>query len=598
VGCFALFIVLITLTGCPQRNAPRRPVDDSQGINEDSVESKNETSEKEYRNASIPSLSPRILSNREPKANDWFEDVASDVKLDFVYDDSSASGFYQLIESIGGGIAWSDFDCDGWQDVWVTGGGDLSVVMGKLKASGQPSGLFRNRNGATFQALGNVAFHDTAPFYSHGCTVADLDHDGFDDVLVAGFEGVQFWQNLGDGTFEEMSASLEFESSIWNITPVAADYDNDGLLDIYLLTYADWHPDAERKCKNDQGVRDVCGPSIFPGQRDIIFHNTGEQFENVSEQFDLFDENRGLGVVGVDFDQNGFIDFAVVNDVHQNQLYFNEDGTSFEEQGVLAGMAFSINGGREGSMGIDIGDFDRNGKADLWYCNYARQDNSLLQNMDGTGFLNVTDKYRLGGVSFPWVGFGTGFADFDGDGWEDLFVINGHVAYEWLDSPFYQPAQLFQNVSGTEFREIKDDAGAYFETPRSGRGSATVDYDNDGDLDLSVLHQNEPMVLLKNRHAEKPWVRVQLIGTKSDRNAVGASARIETSAGPLVRWRRAGGNYLSHSDERLLFALTEDGPVDVTITWLGGQQELFENLTLRQTHLLVEGSGTHVSAQN
>jgi hypothetical protein len=533
---------------------------------------------------------------RPARESDWFADKSEESNLSFTYHDGSDGQCYQLLESVGGGVAIFDADKDQRQDLFITGGGRVSTSDGNIVVAGLPGGLFRQSSSNRYVSVGVQAkVSEPANLYTHGCTVLDFDSDGFGDLFVAGFEGVQLWHNSGDGTFVDVAATLGIEARGWNVSAAAGDFNRDGLVDIYLLTYADWKPDANQKCMNDQGLRDICGPTLYPGSRDHLFENTGTGFHDVTERVQLVPANRGLGLVTADIDENGFLDMIVVNDVQENQLYLGDESGVFHETGVLAGVAYSNTGEREGSMGVDLGDFDADGRPDLWYTNYTQQDNSLLKNLSGRGFVHSADVAGLSGVSRPWVGFGTGFADFDGDGWEDLFVANGHVAYERRDSPYFQPPQFFRNQQGERFVELKSEGGAYFDSTWSGRGAAKGDLNDDGALDLVIVHQNEPAAVLMNRHQIQNWVSVILVGTGSDRNSIGAVASVADSGRILKRWVLGGGSYLSHSDSRLYFALSQSEPADVTVTWLGGTEEKFVGLKPGMTHTLVEGRGQHVA---
>ncbi|MDX1967482.1 MAG: CRTAC1 family protein [Planctomycetaceae bacterium] len=522
-------------------------------------------------------------------------DAAPEAGLSSTYHDGSQSGCYELIESVGGGAASFDFDRDGRQDLFFTGGGDLTPLSdGKsIRISGRSGHLLRHCEAHRFEDVTQIAGVDDHSLYTHGCTILDCDADGFDDLLVAGYGGLRLWLNRGDGTLQERAAELGLISNIWNVSAAAADYDRDGFVDVYVLTYAEWAPDIHRTCLNDQQLRDICGPTSYPGSRDALFRNTGAGFTDVRDQVGLAPGNRGLGLVAADIDNNGYIDFAVVNDVEENQLYLNDADSHFREEAVLWGIAYSHTGEREGSMGIDLGDFDNDGFPDLWYTNYAQQDNSLLRNAGGSGFVHSASLVGLAAVSRQWVGFGTLLTDFDGDGWDDLFVANGHVAYERRDSPYYQPPQLFRNNQGRRFVEVTRDGGPYFDGTWSGRGALKTDVNEDGAWDLVVVHQNEPAVLLRNRLPPKSWIRLDLIGTHSDRNAVGAVVSIRQGEHITKRWKPGGGSYLSHSDPRVLFPLVDDTPVDVTVLWLGRQAEEFRELSTQCTHVLVEGRRSH-----
>jgi hypothetical protein len=530
----------------------------------------------------------------QPDADAWFEDTAAQMAVDFAYRDGSESGCYQLLESVGGGVLVTDYDGDGWQDLFLPGGGSLQRTDQSIQVAGHSSGLFRNGQ-TIFTNITVSAGCDADNLYTHGGTVTDIDADGFEDLVVCGFGGIQIWMNCGDGTYQEASENLQIASTKWNVSCAAADYDLDGLTDLYILTYADWKPDSTRQCMNDRGLRDICGPTLFEGEADLLFHNLGHTFEDTHAQAGLVPANRGLGIVSTDLDGNGHPDFAVVNDVQENQLYLNDNGQSFAEEALVWGMAYSATGEREGSMGVDVADYNRDGLPDLWYTNYAQQDNNLLRRTSGTGFVPAADIVGLAGVSRPWVGFGTGFADLNGDGWSDLVVINGHVAYERRDSPYFQPPQLFQNRNGERFVDVSEQGGTYFAGTRSGRGSAFADLDNDGSSDLIVSHQNDPVAVLRNTHSASDWTMINLVGTTADRMAVGATVTLLESEQICRQWRMSGGSYLSQSDRRLLFKSDSDSGVNVEVTWPGGQQEVFSGLQTQTVNTLIQGRGQHVT---
>jgi len=543
--------------------------------------------------ASLPFAKPVVREMRVLRDDDWFEDRASDLEIDFSYHDGSDAGCYQLLESVGGGVAVLDYDGDGWVDLFFTGGGALAKGDNSIRIEGRAAGLFRNCDATMMSNATVQAGMSTSATYTHGATVADLNADGFQDVIVAGFGALEVWVNTGDGVFDEQSEYLGLRSNEWNVSPIAADINNDGLLDIYIMTYTDWQPDPERFCLNDKQLHDICGPTMFPGSRDLVFLNNGQRFEDISATAGIVAQNRGLGAVAADLDDNGFIDFVVVNDVQENQLYFNSGTLPWSEDGVLGGIAYSNSGEREGSMGVDIADFNGDGGPDLWYTNYTHQNNSLLRNVEGSGFVHCAELLGLAGDSRSWVGFGTGFGDFNGDGWSDLYVINGHVAYDRLDSPYFQPPQLFVNQRGERYRQVSANGGPYFDHHRSGRGAAVLDWNNDGGLDLAVVHQNEPVALLTNRLASPVWLSLDVVGTIVERLAVGARVEVATSGRSQTQWKISGGGYASHKDGRLLFALPDDSPVTVTVTWLGGTKEVHENL-LPGSYKLVEKSDAYV----
>tara|TARA_R110002072_G_scaffold13481_3_gene56956 strand:+ start:16460 stop:18259 length:1800 start_codon:yes stop_codon:yes gene_type:complete len=584
VGSFAL---VLSQSGC---NSEVKKTDKTEATTEVHSDERHRDAPQD---APLPFASPVSREMRELREDDWFEDRSAALGIDFSYRDGSNTGCYQLLESVGGGVAVLDYDGDGWVDLFFTGGGSLAERDDSIQIEGHPAGLFRNCDAATMADVSASAGLGSGKTYTHGASVADLNADGFQDVVVAGFGAMQVWINTGDGTFIEQGDMLGLHSKSWNVSPAAADINNDGLVDIYVLTYAEWLPDPKRVCLNDKQLHDICGPTMFPGSRDVVFVNNGQQFDDVSATAGIIEQNRGLGIVTADLDDNGFIDFVVVNDVQENQLYLNSGSLPWSEDGVLGGIAYSESGEREGSMGIDLADFDGDGGPDLWYTNYTHQDNSLLRNIEGSGFVHCAGLFGLSGDSRSWVGFGTGFGDFNGDGWPDLYVINGHVAYDRLDSPYFQPPQLFVNQQGKRYRQISQNGGPYFDHDRSGRGSAVLDWNNDGGLDLAVVHQNEPVALLTNQIASSPWLSIDLVGTTVERSAVGARVKVQTSERPQTQWKISGGGYASHKDGRLLFALPDTNPVTVTVTWLGGTEEVHKAL-LPGSYKVVEGADAYV----
>jgi len=572
------FFILVFVVGCQSK-----PTED---LTEMAAQPRSVVGASEARTAArLPFVVPVVRTIRPVRSDDWFVDMSDSQGLDFVYRDGSESGCYQLLESVGGGAAVLDFDLDCLPDVCVAGGGSIENVAGRVVIHGRGVGLFRQGSLGQFDDVTCLADVGSVSLYSHGVTTSDMNSDGFPDLIIAGYGGVQFWLSCGDGSFMQPQQLLAVSADRWNVAAVAGDIDNDALIDLYVLTYAQWNPSLDPVCVNDQQLQDICGPTKYFGEQDRCYRNDGLDWKEVTTEAGIVPGNRGLGVVAADVDANGWLDFFVVNDVEANQLYLNGGALPLQESGVLAGVAYSNTGQREGSMGVDLADFDGDGLPDLWYTNYSHQDNSLLRNVGAGGFIHQGDVMGLAGVSRKWVGFGTGFGDFDNDGWPDLYVVNGHVAYERLDAPYFQPPQLFRNDVGKRYQEVTDKGGPYFDHWRSSRGAATCDFNNDGALDLIIVHQNEPVSVLENRQLPKQWLRVRLVGTQTERTATGAKVEVKTSRRSYHQWVIGGGSYLSNSDRRLLFALPDAEIVNVTVTWLGGAT---------QTHQLTPASYTIV----
>lgn len=542
------------------------------------------------RNAKIPFFEKRTESPRPPRDDDWFEDITQAAGIDFTYRDGQEAGFYQLVENLGGCVGMLDYDKDGDMDLFLTGGGSMSGPP--IEIAGRPSVFYRNEGDFRFTDVTQEVGVQGGDYYSHGCAVGDFDRDGWPDIHVAGFHGCSLYRNNQEGGFEDVTASSGLVADRWCVTGAWLDVDNDGWLDLYVITYCDWLPDHTRRCLNDLELRDICGPSLFPGDRDYLWRNKGDgTFEDVADKAGLHERSRALGVVAADMDEDGWMDIFVANDVQENHLYRGGREFPLDQAGLLSGVAYSTTGTREGSMGVDVGDFDGDGRLDLWYANYSNQDNSLMSNFNATGFVGASAPTGLLGVSRMWVGFGTGFADFDSDGWLDLFVANGHVSYERLDSRYRQPAQLFHSQAGQRFVDVSEQGGPYFSIDHVGRGAAVGDLDNDGGLDLVISHQNDPVVVLRNRRPAENWVSVLLRGERSNTDAIGAKVTAKYGDRQLARWIRGGGGYASSFDPRILFPAVDDAPVSVTVQWPNGAVEVFPELAQRKTHELVEGTG-------
>lgn len=541
--------------------------------------------------AALPNWEELDVASRPPAVGDWFEDVTEHAGVKFSYRDGQQSGFYQLIESVGGGVAIFDYDKDGDVDLFFTGGG--TIVGPPLRLGGLPCAFYRNEGNLQFKNVTEQAGLADSTLYTHGCTVGDFDRDGWQDLFVAGYGGCRLYRNETGQRFRDVTEEAELACPDWNVTACWLDFNNDGWLDLYVVTYADWKPDHTRVCINNLGKQDICSPKYFQGSRDRLWQNNKDgTFEDVSQQAGLVERNLGLGVVAADIDGNGYADIYVANDAGENILYLNDGTLPFSSKGTLYGVARSLAGGLEGSMGVDVGDFDGDSLPDLWYTNYAREDNSLLRLVaQRNGFVNVSDVTGITGKSRVWVGFGTGFADFDNDGWLDLFVSNGHAAYDYGDGPYFQPAQLFRNRNGIRYEEISERGGPYFSVPHAGRGAAVGDLNNDGAVDLVIVHQNQPVTLLRNRNVPTSWFSVHLRGTQSNPDAIGATVSFQYGGRLLTRLVRGGGGYLSHFDSRLVFPTIGERSNSVTVRWPSGHCEVFENLSLGTHHELVEAAG-------
>jgi hypothetical protein len=527
---------------------------------------------------------------------DWFEDATARTGISFRYRNGEEAQRRYILESLGGGAALFDYDNDGDLDLFLTGGGEISP-SDPVVIRGRPGALYRNDGSWTFVDVTQEAGLAGETDYSHGCGVADFDRDGWLDLFVCCFGRSRLYRNTRNGAFIDVSQAAGIAVMGWCTAVAWPDIDGDGWPDLYVARYAAWSPQGDLACYNSRGQRDVCSPTVYPGEPDRLFRNRGDgQFDEITRQAGLSDSGKGLGVVAADLDDDGFVDLYVARDEVAKDLYRGGPVLPLVETAQKAGVAASEFGVPEGSMGIDVGDYDGDGRPDLWVTNFENEDNALYRNLEEGSFAYATVSTGLAGQSRRYVGFGTALADFDGDGWLDIFVANGHVFVHGRQSPYRQPAQLFRNVAarGSErrFENVSPRGGSYFRATHVGRGAAVGDLDDDGAPDLVISHQNEPVAVLRNRQRPAHFLRVLLRGMRCHPQAIGARVSIDLGGREVTRFVVSGAGYFSHFDQRVLFPVATDAPRDVTVHWPGGGREVFPALAVDQTHELVEGHGT------
>jgi enediyne biosynthesis protein E4 len=566
-------------------------------------------------------------------ADDLFVDRAAEWGLTFSYW-NGMSGQYYYPEIIGGGAALFDFDQDGDLDVFFPQGALLGsgkpTVLPPAKAGGR---LFRNelisRNGFGPARSGTPRFVDVTEasgirslVYGTGAATGDVDNDGDLDLYVLAFGANQLWKNRGDGTFEDASRAAGVDDPRFSLSASFADLDRDGWLDLYVANYVDFAVEQNIVCYAPSSRRDYCGPSAFPAALHRLYRNRGDgAFEDVSLPSGIAAKaGRGMGVVAVDLDRDGWQDLFVANDGMFNFLWRSLAGKRFEEIGLPAGAAVNADGEAEANMGIAAGDFDADGDDDLYVTHMAGETNTLWVN-DGTGsFEDRTNPARLGAPSLPATGFGTAWIDYDNDGWLDLLAANGAVTEveERVRAgdpyPYAQTHQLFRNLGpspqGIRFADESRAAGAPFRQLEIGRGAAFGDVDNDGDTDALIVNTNGPARLLINQAGDRrPWLGLRLTGrppgARAERDLLGARVAVVRKGGPPL-WRRAAtdGSYAAASDPRLLVGLGEAAPgslgsniMEVRVVWPDGKAEVFPPPPLRTYTTLVQGTGKPVPAQ-
>jgi hypothetical protein len=526
----------------------------------------------------------------------WWRDETSESGVEFTYRNGREGSQLTILESVGGGAALFDFDQDGDVDILIAGGGSISSTS-PISVTGHPCGLFRNEGNGRFADVSHLVGGAEHPRYSHGVFVSDFNRDGFPDALITGFSGCTLLRNDAGKRLIDVTAESGLENSDWNTAAAWADVNRDGWPDLFVISYLEWTPQADPSCGDlKQKIRDVCPPQKYPAARQQLFLNNQQgAFSRVEQATEGSGRGKGLGCVSLDLNGDGWLDFYVANDQVDNQLYLGGPTFPLAEVAVQSGTAGSELGVAEGSMGVDAGDYDGDGLPDLWVTNYELEDNSLYHNAGNGLFQHATVRAGLAGIGRPQVGFGTGFGDFDLDGWLDLFVINGHVLYETGRSGYRQSPFLLHNVGHGPERRYRDitalHGGPWFQGRYAGRGAALGDLDNDGDLDLLVVHQNEPVSLLFNQTQPGNWLILDVRGTTSEPNAVGAVVQYQFEGRNLVRHVHSGGGYLSTFDPRILLPAGPSTSLEVTVRWLTGKAERFKNLRPRFTNLIREGSG-------
>lgn len=522
-----------------------------------------------------------------------FRDRARDWNVDFSYRNSEEDSRYAIVETLGGGVGLFDFDRDGRLDIWCVGGG-------RFQKSGIPVGipgqLFWNRVGS-YRELTHLARLDRVTHYQHGVSAADFDQDGWIDVIVTGYGGLQLWHNLGDGSFEDVTQESGLAvDSLWSSSAAWGDFNRDGQLDLYVAHYVDWSPQKDPPCYTHGEMREVCSPIVFEGLPDSVFQSGGDgRFRDVSAEIGLVDGGKGMSALVADLDLDGDVDVYVGNDTTPRFLYENNAG-KLTERGLISGVSLSREGSAEGSMGTDLGDYDLDGLPDLWVANYEDEMFGLHRNLGGLQFAHVSKETDVDKIGRAFVGWGVVFADWNLDGDEDVFVSNGHVVRHAHRAPIKQYPLLMENLQGQRFRNIADDSGPYFRTAHPGRGAAAGDIDLDGDFDLVVSNINQPVAVLEN---QGPLVghslSVELIGTQSPRTAIGTIVRLFCSESLQIRQWRGGGSFASTGDFRLLFGIPpEQSAKRLEIHWSSGLKQTVDLKPETKSVCVVEGGG-HMS---
>jgi hypothetical protein len=526
-----------------------------------------------------------------------FRDVTQQAGIHFVHN-NGAFGKKFLPETMGPGVAFIDYDNDGWPDIFLVNGMDWP---GHVLKHSTPK-LYHNNHDGTFTEVTHKAGLDVEMF-GMGVAVGDYDNDGYDDLFVTAYGQNHLFHNNGNGTFSDVTQKAgllgpkEFSTSAAWI-----DYDKDGHLDLVVSNYVQWTPETDLYCTLDGKSKSYCTPESYKGTSVRLWHNRGNgTFEDVTQKGGLGDPtSKTLGIAVLDYDNDGWPDLLFSNDTQPNKLYRNNGNGTFAEKAVVAGIAFSEDGVARAGMGVDAADYDHSGFPSLLITNFANQMLSLYHN-EGKGlFVDEAPRSEIGRASLLTLGFGCFFFDYDLDGWPDVLVANGHIDADiqrvQANVKYAMPPHLFRNIGKGKFEEVTKSLGQSFATPRVGRGAAYADFNNDGRLDLLLSTNGGPVYLFRNEaQGSAAWnksLRIKLTGTRSNRDGVGTTVRLTSGGETQTQMLRSGSSYLSASELVLTFGLAHNDKAEtIEIRWPSGQIDRLSNVNAGQTATVTEGKG-------
>jgi hypothetical protein len=525
-----------------------------------------------------------------------FRDITAQAGLRFTHN-NAAFGKKYLPETMGPGCAFIDYDGDGYPDILLVNGEDWpdhKRVASTLK-------LYHNNHDGTFTDVTAKAGLAVALF-GLGVAVGDYDNDGRDDIFVSALGQSHLFHNNGNGTFTDVTrAAGLWGPNEFSTSAAWVDYDRDGKLDLVVANYVQWSIEGDLRCTLDGTHKSYCTPESYKGTSARLWHNLGNgKFEDATQKAGLYDAtSKSLGVAILDYNGDGLPDIFLANDTQPNKLYLNRGNGTFEEKAVASGVAFSEDGIARAGMGVDAADYDRSGHPSLIISNFANQMLSLYHNEGNGLFVDEAPRSEVGRNTLVTLGFACFFFDYDNDGWPDIFIADGHIENEvervQKRVKYAEPPHMFRNLGGGKFQEVTDSLGTAFAAPRVGRGAAYADIDNDGALDLLLTTNGGPAYLFHNTGATNHSLRVKLVGTKSNRDGIGAVVRVTAEGDkqkPQWQMLRSGSSYLSQSELVLTFGLGSHTQADaLEIQWPSGQVDKLANVPGDQTITVQEAKG-------
>jgi len=525
-----------------------------------------------------------------------FRDITAQAGLRFTHN-NAAFGKKYLPETMGPGCAFIDYDGDGYPDILLVNGEDWQGH----KRTTSTLKLYHNNHDGTFTDVTAKAGLAVSLF-GLGVAVGDYDNDGHDDIFVSALGQSRLFHNNGNGTFTDVTkAAGLWGPNEFSTSAAWVDYDRDGKLDLVVANYVQWSIDGDLRCTLDGTHKSYCTPESYKGTSARLWHNRGGgKFEDATQKAGLYDPtSKSLGIAVLDYNGDGLPDIFLANDTQPNKLYLNRGNGTFEEKAVASGVAFSEDGIARAGMGVDAGDYDRSGHPSLIISNFANQMLSLYHNEGNGLFVDEAPRSEVGRNTLVTLGFACFFFDYDNDGWPDIFIADGHIENEvervQKRVKYAEPPHLFRNLGGGKFQEVTEALGAAFAAPRVGRGAAYADIDNDGALDLLLTTNGGPAYLFRSTGVTNHSLRVKLVGTKSNRDGIGAVVRITAGndkQNTQSQMLRSGSSYLSQSELVLTFGLGSLTQADaLEIQWPSGQVDKLANVADDQTIIVQEGKG-------
>jgi enediyne biosynthesis protein E4 len=522
-----------------------------------------------------------------------FTNIAAQAGINFKHQNGASPQKY-MPETMGAGAVFFDYDSDGWPDIFLVNSG--SFVDAKAAAAARHA-LYRNNGNGTFTDKSATSGIGVAG-YAMGACSADYDNDGWPDLYITGVGTNKLYRNNGTGGFVDVTAKAGAGGTgRWSTSCAFADIDNDGDVDLFVANYVDFTPDNNKFCTGGVNIRTYCHPNVYNSLPDILYRNNGDgTFTDITKEAGVYrTDGNGLGVVFGDYDNDGWIDFYVANDSVPNFLFHNKGKGVFEEVGFWSGVALGAEGRPLAGMGTDMGDINGDGLLDIIVTNLDRETHSLYRNAGKGLFSNITFESGVGQATLPFVGFGAAFVDYDNDSDLDLAIANGDIIDNvalFRDNTTYEQRNLLMRNDGTgKFRDVGLSSGPGFALKKVSRALAVGDVDNDGDLDLLVGNNGQTADLLRNDGGNRSnSLLIRTIGTKSNRDGIGAKLKLSVGGKTLFRYVKAGSSYLAQSDMRVHFGLGAAKTAErLEVQWPSGTVDVFEKIDANQILTVTEG---------